>query len=271
MFELVTNQELEYYIIEEFKATDLVNHAFSTRKGGVSEGDFATLNLGFHTGDDQERVVENRKLICDELRINYKEIVAGEQIHSDAIKIVTKADIGKGALDYESSISGTDALITAEKGVALTSYYADCVPIIILDPKQEVVALAHGGWKGTVKKIGQKTVKKMEKEFNSKPKDILVGIGPSIGPCCYEVDEYVVEPLSNNFDYWQDLVAKTDEKGKWKLDLWQTNSRQLQDIGVLEENIISSELCTFCNVDQFYSYRKEDGTTGRMASLIQLK
>ncbi|MBM7624961.1 peptidoglycan editing factor PgeF [Sporohalobacter salinus] len=270
MFELIKGENTEYYIIEEFADTGMVTHAFSTRLGGVSKADFAELNLAFHTEDEEDNIIKNRQRICNELGVDYHNIVAGEQIHSDNIEIITKNDQGRGAFEYQDSISETDALITNEADVILTSYYADCVPIIILDPVKEVAALAHGGWKGTVKKIGQKTVLKMKQEFGSHSEDILVGIGPSIGPCCYEVDDYVIDLLKQSFDYWEELVVKTGDNS-WKLNLWQTNSRQLQDIGVLKENIIISEICTACNVDQFYSYRAEDGATGRMASLIKLK
>ncbi|ADL12388.1 peptidoglycan editing factor PgeF [Acetohalobium arabaticum] len=270
MFKLIEGKKVKYYTIEEFADTDLVTHAFSTRLGGISKGDFAELNLGFHTGDRTENVLKNRQRLCDELEIDYRQLVAGEQVHSDNIEIVTEADRGKGAVEYRDSIPETDALITNQRDVVLTSYYADCVPVIILDPVKEVAALAHGGWKGTVKKIGQKTVLKMKQEFGSEPEDILVGIGPSIGSCCYEVDDYVIKPLSQSVDYWEELVIKTGDNS-WKLDLWQANSRQLQDIGVLKENIIVSEICTACNTDKLYSYRAESGTTGRMASLIKLK
>ncbi|SJZ30757.1 peptidoglycan editing factor PgeF [Selenihalanaerobacter shriftii] len=273
MFKLLKGRNysnLKYYIIEEFAETGLVKHCFSTRLGGVSNQDFISLNLGLHTGDDKNNVLENRKRICNELGVDYEQIVAGEQVHSDAIKIVNRDDIGKGALDYNDSISATDALITNQPGVTLTSYYADCVPIIILDPKQQVVALAHGGWKGTIKKIGQQTVMKMQEVFDSDPVDILVGIGPSIGPCCYEVDEYVINPLRETFDDWQELIEEVGDD-RWKLNLWETNCLQLQEIGVLRKNIVVSEICTSCNTDLLYSYRAEDGTTGRMASLIELR
>lgn len=270
MFRLRQKTDLKYYVIEEFVKTGLVDHAFSTRIGGVSPGDFASLNLGFHTEDDKDNVLQNRKKICDALKIDYSQIIAGEQVHSDNIKVVTEKDRGKGALDYENAIAKTDALITNQAKIALTSYYADCVPIIILDPGQEVIALAHAGWKGTVNKIGQKTILRMQKEFDSCLEDILVGIGPSIGPCCYEVDEHVVAPLRESFNYWEDLLRQTG-KNRWKLDLWETNCRQLQEVGILKENIIASEICTACNTDQFYSYRAENGSTGRMASIIQLK
>lgn len=269
MFKLIEGENIKYYIIEEFADTGLVTHAFCTKLGGVSKGDFAELNLGFHTGDKKENIIKNRQRICNELGVDYHKVVAGEQIHSDNIEIVTKADQGRGAVGYQDSISETDALVTNQAGVTLTSYYADCVPIIILDPVKEVVALAHGGWKGTVKKIGHKTILNLEQEFGSNPEDILVGIGPSIGPCCYEVDDYVINLLKQSFDYWNQLVTKTGDNS-WRFDLWQANSRQVQDIGVLKENIIISELCTACNTDQFYSYRAESGTTGRMASLIKL-
>lgn len=255
-------------IIEEFEETGLVNHGFSTRVGGNSEGPFKTLNLGLKTKDDREKVLKNLEEFCSAANINFQDLVLGDQVHEDGIRVVTDEDKGKGIF-YEKDYSNIDGLITKETGIPIMTFHADCVPLIFLDPVNKVVAASHAGWKGTMLKIGQKTVLKMVERFNSKPKDIMVGIGPSIGKCCYEVSKDVVEKFKTNFTKTSNFVATT-AKDKFILDLWEANSIALKEAGVLDRNIIVSRLCTACDTDLFYSHRKENGFTGRMASVIQL-
>lgn len=261
---------IQWLVFEHFSRYDNLIHSFSTRLGGNSKPPYDSLNLAFHVGDDPEVVIENRKLLCQVLDLNLADLTAGEQIHGDSIKIVTVQDRGCGALSYDNAFRGTDGFITNQTGVVLSSYYADCVPLFIFDPIQRVIALAHGGWKGTVKRIGAKTIRKMIQYFETKPEDCLVGIGPSIGQCCYEVDEKVLAPLKKEFSYWEELVKFKDGQ-RWFLDLWETNRRTFLEIGVKPENIEVSSSCTSCHHDLFFSYRAENGHTGRMASIIALK
>lgn len=260
---------MKYYIIEEFEATGLVEHLFTTKIGGVSQEEYAQLNLGLHVADKKGDILENRRLISEILTYNSKELVAGKQIHSDQIRVVSAQDKGKGALDYESAIEDTDALITNEPEILLTSYYADCTPILILDPVKQAIGLAHAGWKGTVLKIAQKTILKMKEVYQTNPGDVLVGIGPAIGQCCYQVDSRVVEPLKKNFKNWQELIEE-DGEDRWRLNMPLANQIQLEEIGIKPKNIIQSELCTCCNSELFFSYRRDQGKTGRMASMIKL-
>ncbi|AGB40790.1 uncharacterized protein, YfiH family [Halobacteroides halobius DSM 5150] len=270
IFKLKETNGIKYYIIEEFAKTGLVEHAFSTRVGGVSQDEYTSLNLGLHVADDKEAVIENRKQICNLLNSDHQQLVAGKQLHNDRIEIISKEDQGKGALNYDSALDNTDALLTNQKGVLLTSYYADCTPIFLLDPVLEIVGLVHAGWKGTVKKITQQTVLKMKEVYGSKVNNLLVAIGPSIGKCCYKVDEHVLNHLQEQFDDWKVLVKQINAK-EWWLDLSLANRVQLEELGVNPKNIIDSDLCTACNSDLFYSYRRDNGETGRMASLIKLK
>ncbi|GAB6137538.1 peptidoglycan editing factor PgeF [Halanaerobaculum tunisiense] len=270
IFKLQQKDGVKYYIIEEFAATGLVEHAFTTRVGGVSTGEYASLNLGLHVADKKEAVLKNRKQICKVLNSNPQNLVAGKQVHSDQIKLVTAQDKGKGALDYETAVDDTDALLTAESGILLTSYYADCTPIFLLDPESEVVGLVHAGWRGTVEKIAQQTVMKLKEVYGTELNDLLVGVGPAIGKCCYQVDSKVIEPLQKQFSQWQQLVDKVADD-QWKLDLSLANQVQLEEIGVPSKNIIHSNLCTACDSNLFYSHRRDGTRTGRMASLIKLK
>jgi len=259
-----------YYTIPLFEETGLVAHGFSTRLGGVSQGAFTSLNLGTHVGDRLEAVMENRRRLCTVLGMNALQIVAAKQVHGDHVHVAAAADCGRGALAYESALEDTDALVTNEPGVPLSTYYADCVPVYFLDPVQRAIGLAHAGWKGTVLQIGRKTLEKMSREFGTKPEDCLVGIAPSIGPCCYEVDERVVEKVKRSFAFWSELV-KPQGQGKWRLDLWEANRRQLMEAGVNERNIAVAALCTSCRNGLFFSYRVDGGITGRLGAYLMLK
>lgn len=267
-FKLNYKGKLAYLTIPSFEETELVQHGFSTRLGGVSQLPYQSLNLGFKREENRANVIENYRLFCDALGINPENLVASDQVHKDHIHVATFMDRGKGIFK-SSDIKSIDALITRDRQVALVTYYADCVPLFFLDIKTPAVGLAHAGWRGTVRKIGQKTVLKMMKEFGSLPENILVGIGPCIKSCCYEVDEPVVEVIKKAFTYWDELILET-ETGKWMLDLVLTNKKQLEEVGISPQNITESGFCTSCNNDLFFSYRKEKGKTGSLAAVIQL-
>lgn len=266
----VVKNRLNFYISPLFEATGLVTHGFTTRGGGAGVGAYSSLNTAFNVGDEPDCVRKNRILICNALGIDPDKIVAGRQVHGDRVEVVDGSDQRRGAWAFEDALPNVDALVTAVPGLPLSSYYADCVPIFLLDPVRRVVALAHAGWKGTVAKIGLKTVQKMSAIFGTDPKDCLSGIGPSIGPCCYEIDQGVLDQIKCSFSYWTDLVVPV-HPGKRHLDLWQANYRTLVDAGLQKNNIDTACICTSCRNDLFFSYRAQGGTTGRMASLIMLK
>lgn len=262
--------DFKVYIFSHFEASGAVVHAFTTRSGGVSTGPFSSLNMAFHVGDTALSVRVNRALACGALGINPACLVAGRQVHGSGIGVVGECDRGRGALSDEDSLPDQDALVTGDTGVPLSSYYADCVPVFLLDPVRKVVALAHAGWKGTVLKISQKVVRKMTEVYGTDPKDCLAGIGPSIGPCCYEVDGHVIGPLRKSFLGWRELT-RAASPGKWRLDLWEANRHTLLEAGLQDKNIITARICTSCHNDLFFSYRAQGGTAGRMASFIMLK
>lgn len=268
-FSLETRGSIPVYTIPQFTATGLVTHGFTTRDGGISSGCYRSLNLGLHVGDDPRSVVENRRLVCQSLGMDFTKLVAACQVHGDQVTVVTEEHLGRGNSSMEDALPAVDGLVTNLPGVPLSSYYADCVPLFFLDPVKRVVALAHAGWKGTVARIGAKTVEKMQSHFGCAPGDILAAIGPSIGPCCYAVDQPVVEKLST-FKQWQSLVT-LQQPGQWLWDLWATNKQVLQQAGIREENITVAGICTACNQHRFFSHRASGGQTGRMASLIMLK
>ncbi|MDU2066753.1 MAG: peptidoglycan editing factor PgeF, partial [Sporomusaceae bacterium] len=239
-----------------------IRHGFSTRLGGTSDKPYRALNLGLHTGDQKQSVVANRRRFFQAIGLPMKRAVTAQQVHGAQIAIVTDQEAGMGMEVYDEALAKTDALITNVSNLPLFLCYADCVPVLIADPKEKVVAVVHAGWKGTVAKIAQKTVETMSESFGSKPENCLVGIAPSIGSCCYEVDDTVFFELQRAFSWWGRVIQPHGKK--WFLDLWQANVQQLVDAGVPKEQIVVSGQCTSCHQDLFYSHRAEHGQTGRM-------
>ncbi|CZT55453.1 Laccase domain protein YfiH [Eubacteriaceae bacterium CHKCI005] len=258
---------LHFPMLEEVEG---ISHAFSTRLGGVSQGIFSSMNLSFGRGDSDENVRENYRRICAANGFDPEGLVASDQDHHTNIRIVTAEDKGKGIWrpkDYQS----VDAVVTQEPGITLVTYYADCVPLFFVDPVKRVVALAHAGWRGTVGRIGEVTVRKMEEAFGCRPQDLLAAVGPSIGPCCYEVDEPVYQQFAAlNLKDGARWMPESGG-GKYKLDLWNINRQILSDAGVMPEHIQMAELCTCCNPDQLFSHRASHGQRGGMAAFLQIR
>ena len=253
---------------------DLVTHAVSTRLGGVSKRPFDSLNLALHVGDEPADVLTNRKKFLLPLGFTLNDIVTPNQVHGDRIVRVNEDYRGCGCANYADSIPETDALITDTPNLPLMLCFADCVPIFFVDVENCAVGLAHGGWKGTLKKIAAKTLLKMQDEFGTRPQDCLIGIAPSIGSCCYEVGGEVVDKCKAAFpDNHDELLIERD--GKIFFDLRRANVIQLLEVGVPEENIDVSLHCTCCESSWYFSYRaaQKQGLdrTGRIAALIALK
>ncbi|KAB3538574.1 peptidoglycan editing factor PgeF [Alkaliphilus pronyensis] len=267
-YRIIEKNNVKYLSFDAFEKLGFIKHGFSTRVGGVSTETYHSMNLGRKTADDPLNVIENTKRFCEATGININRVVTTDQVHEDSIRIVTDADI-KDRFSLISDIKKIDGLITKQAGIPLMSFYADCVPLFFVDTKEKVVGLAHAGWRGTVLKIGKKTIAKMIETYNTKPENVIVIIGPSIGKCCYEVSHEVIERFNINFTDTSNFVVSKD-KGKYMLDLWMANRLALKEIGVLNRNIITSNICTGCNLQLFYSHRKEGKYTGRMASIIEL-
>jgi hypothetical protein len=271
MFNLVYSKNGLWYGKFSSLPDDMVIQAITARYGGVSKNEFFSLNPAMHNGDDLKSVIKNRKIIAESLNIPADKFVTADQVHGDSIYRVTAEDAGRGAYSYADSIPKTDALITNERAVPLMMFFADCVPVMLLDTKNKAIGICHAGWRGTVAKIPYKTVRKMTEEFGSNPEDIQAAIAPSIGPCCYEVDRQVEEKISDSFKEKAPLLLKARGNGKWLLDLWQANKFSLMEAGLSEENIAVSRICTSCNAKIFYSYRADKGKTGRLAAILCLK
>jgi len=220
------------------------------------------FSLALHTNENPSEIIKNRDFFSKKFP-NMHFIVAN-QTHSANIEIITKQDT-QGWISLESAIEECDALITNQKNIMLTILTADCVPILLFDKKQNVIAVVHAGWKGTEKRIVYKTIDKMKEIFDSNPKDILASIAPSIGKCCYEVDWNVAKHFKN-------IENAYENRGEKKmLDLPYINKLQLLQAGLDEHHIELSNICTACEVEKYFSYRKEKGCSGRFMSMISLK
>jgi YfiH family protein len=268
-FKINKKDSLVYLTIPAFESTGMVKHCFTTRQGGVSEGIYSNLNTSLIKEDKRENVIENLNRVCSAIGIDYTKLVFSDQVHGDTVRVVTKADIGKGITET-SDIKMVDALITNEVGVPIITFYADCVPVFILDPVHKAVGLAHSGWKGTTLKIAVKTLEKMAKEYGTKPEDCLIGIGPSIEKKCFEIREDAAVLFKQSFSYWQKFMEKVDEE-HYIADLWLAVKLMLIEEGIKEENITTSGLCTYCNEELFFSHRRDKGKTGSLSAIIELK
>ena len=254
-----------------FNQTDMVKHGFSTRLGGVSTGIYASMNLGQSRGDDPEKVQRNYRIIADTIGVSTEWMVCSDQTHTTNVKVVTKEDAGKGLLqpkDYQD----IDGLITNVPGLCLVTYYADCVPLLFLDPVQKVIASSHSGWRGTVGHMGEITIQKMQSEFGCRPEHILAAIGPSICQDCYEVSEDVIQQFQQAFpeNIWADLYYRK-ENGKYQLNLWKANEWILLNSGILPEHLAVTNLCTCCNSGLLFSHRASHGKRGTLAAFLALK
>jgi YfiH family protein len=258
-------------------------HGFSTRPGGTSvlEGK-KTLNLGFMEWDSRKAVTENRRLFQSAVAAKDSALLPLKQIHSDVVHLFLSpaADPPRG-----------DASLTNTPGPLLGVQTADCVPILLVDPKKHVVAAVHAGWRGTLARIAQKTIGRMQLEFGCKPADLLAALGPSIGPCCYEVGVELVTKFTAQFadaHHYFDEPRTGDEPNpiQWlnmappghqpppksvHLDLRKANRSQLIASGLRPNHIYSTDLCTACRSDLFFSYRREGPLSGRLMSVVGIR
>ena len=259
-----------YLSFPMLRDTGLVTEGFSTRLGGVSEGCFSSLNLSFDRGDDRAAVAENFRRMGEALGIRCEDMVLSQQTHTTNIRIVTDEDRGKG-ITRERDYTDIDGLITNVPGICLVTTYADCVPLYFLDPVKKVIALSHSGWRGTVGKIGKKTVELMHEEFGSEPADILAAIGPSVCQDCYEVSADVTDRFREVFDRsaWDELFYEKPD-GKYQLDLWKANEKIFLESGIRKDHIAVTNVCTHCNSGILYSHRAMGDRRGNLCAFLAL-
>lgn len=258
---IVTNSNgLSCYQFSSLISTS-VEHGIFTRHGGISPSPYASLNLGGTSGDEPNNIIENRKRVFDFFNRPVNSIFDVWQVHGNEVINTERPR------PLDGKHLPADGIITRSKDVTLLMRFADCVPILIFDPINNAIGLVHAGWQGTVKRVVQKTINRMQSEFHSQPQDLLVGIGPSIGPDHYVVGAEVTNIVKDSLGEIADKVISV-RKSKTYFDLWLANTFLLNEIGV--HQIEGSGLCTMCHNEDWYSYRKEGQKSGRFAVLIGL-
>lgn len=260
--------DLEYLIFPNLEDTGVVEHLFTTRTGGVSKGVCATMNLSFSRGDDPEAVRENYRRIGAVLGVMPDHMVASRQTHTTNIHLVTEENLGNG-ITRPSVYEDIDGLATDQPGIALVTYYADCVPLYFVDPVHRAIGLAHSGWRGTVSRMGEHMVHFMQEHFQSRPEELVTAIGPSICVDCYEISEEVAEQFRCGFP--GNVLKKGKMPGKYQLDLWEANRSILLKAGVLPEHLAVTDVCTCHNPEYLFSHRASHGQRGNLAAFLMLK
>ena len=244
-------------------------HAFSTRVGGVSTGCYASMDLGFHEGE--ETAFENYRRFAGALGFDWKKSVLSDQTHTTNVRVVTAEDAGKGLIkpkDYHD----IDGLVTAEPGLALFTFYADCVPLYLADTKNHVIGLSHSGWRGTVNRMGEHTLRVMKEQFGTDPAFVRAAIGPSICGDCYEVGPELKEEFEKSFGAAAAAGFFRPGKGDRQfLDLWKANHYVLREAGVPEENISVTDICTKCNSELLFSHRVTGRQRGSLAAVMMIR
>ncbi|MCX6237825.1 MAG: peptidoglycan editing factor PgeF [Bacteroidia bacterium] len=263
----VVKKELSVLQFANLSGFSELLHFSTTRVGGFSTNNYSSLNLGFNSGDLPENVVGNRIKLCVVNGINPDRLVFPKQTHTATVKTITSLFFNLDKEDQKRFLNETDAVITDLQGVCIAVKTADCVPILLFDPKQKVVAAVHAGWRGTVQNIVSMTIHKMVEEFGCEPSSLFAGIGPSISPEIYEVGEEVWKQFTPEF-YHSTNPAKADKR---LLDLWSANYQQMVFSGVPVTHIEVARICTWSDPVRFFSARRDGVRTGRMATGIMLR
>jgi len=253
-------QEQPLLALAEWRHESGVSAGFTTRFAG---------NTALHVGDDPAAVIARRQAIAGEIGWPFEAWTCGEQVHGARVRVVRREDAGSGRRDRTSAFADTDALITNEPDILLVQFFADCVPLYFHDPISGAIGLAHAGWKGAVADIAGQTVRSMSEAFGVQPARLRAAIGPSIGPCCYEVDDAVIRHIRQIPG--AERVLSPSRPGKEMLDLKELNRHFMILAGIMPDRIELSSWCTGCRTDIFFSHRKEDGRTGRMMSFLGRK
>jgi len=247
-----------------------VVHGITTRHGGVSQGPFATLNLSYSVGDAAAAVTENRRRAATALGFALSSMVAAYQVHGRHVALVGHAQRGCGALEPGTAIPACDGLLTQEPGVTLFLRFADCTPIILVDPVRRAIGLGHAGWRGAVQDMPSALVHAMEDAFGSRPSDLLAALGPAIGPCCYRVGDDVATAVQALVGDRQAILQPRGDAG-WFLDLNGLNHLLLVQAGVPPSSIATADLCTACHRHEFFSHRGDGGQSGRFGVFLALQ
>jgi hypothetical protein len=258
---------LKFPILDE---TGLVEHCFTTRYGGVSEGEFSSLNLSYTRGDDKAAVDENFRRLANAIGVTVNDFVFSDQTHTTNVLRVGKEDRGSGIM-RPRPYHDVDGLITDEPQVVLATFFADCVPLYFVDVKRKAIGMSHSGWRGTVGRMGAKTLEAMAREFGTDPADVVAAVGPSICRDCYEISDDVAKVFMETFPAQHHAFLEEKGGGKYQLDLWKCNELILLDAGILPEHLAVTDICTCCNPTHLFSHRASKGRRGNLGAFLYLK
>lgn len=264
--------EIPYFYFPLLKQTGLVNHGFSTRLGGVSSGEFSTMNFNLTRGDALDNVEENFRRFCGTIGCDWEKAIMTYQTHTVNVRVVTEDMVPAGrTLMGKKPFADVDGLITDVPGAVLITSFADCVPLYFLDPVRRVIGLSHSGWRGTVNRMGTVTIDKMTETYGCRPEEILACVGPSICQDCYEVGEEVAEKFRASFSEKEaDLILRKNDAGKYQLDLWKANELILTNAGIRSDHLAVTNVCTCCNPDLLFSHRFTKGRRGNLCAFLSL-
>lgn len=265
--------EVPFFYFPLLQDTGMVHHGFSTRLGGVSSGEFASMNFNLTRGDDPANVEENFRRFCGAIGCDWDKAVLSHQTHTVNVQVVTEDMVTPGrTLMEKQPFSDVDGLITDVPEAVLVTSFADCVPLYFLDPVRRVIGLSHSGRRGTVNRMGAVTVDRMKETYGCRPEEILACVGPSICRDCYEVGPEVAEEFRAVFPAQEaDLILRENEAGKYQLDLWKANELILLHAGVLEAHMAVTNVCTCCNPELLFSHRYTKGRRGNLSAFLSLR
>jgi YfiH family protein len=265
MNKLITKNNLQYLENKVLKELGF-QVIFTTRNGGFSDPPYDELNLGFHTDDKNSKVLKNRKKLFETLDYNPENIIFSEQIHSNKIKMVDTSYKKKGVFSYNTAVPNIDGMVSTDKSLILGGLFADCVPIYIIDKNKGYFSLVHSGWKGTFGNIITVSIGYFINNLESKIDDLIVIIGPAISKDVYEIDQNLANKFKEKFEFDQLYLTKYNDN--FYLDLKELNKQLALNYGIDNSNIYVTDYCTYKDKNLFYSYRRDEGKTGRMAALI---
>ncbi len=266
MFSISKKDSISYLQAAIFGECDFLIHAFCARQGGVSQDEYASLNMSFNEGDEEYSVLQNWGKLAAAFAIPLEQFLVVNQVHGDEIFVIKP----HGSYFSSRSELNYDAIVTNRTNLAICIKTADCVPVFFVDRVKKIIAVTHAGWRSTALNISAKVIGLMQNQYGSSLQNILVAIGPSIGKCCYQVDSAVADAFRGQKNH-EIYLLPAAVRNKWILDLPEANRRQILDCGVPEKNIETSGFCTSCRQDIFFSHRGSGGITGRQINFMMIK
>ncbi len=262
--------ELPYFGFDAFLELSFIKHMFTARRGGVSQGYYKSLNLKSGLSDPETNVRENFNRVAGAMGCSAEDLVLTDQTHTARVIAVGESDRGAGLIK-ERGYHDVDGLVTDTRGLVLSVFSADCLPLIFADSVKKCIGAAHSGWRGSVKKIALNTIKAMQENYGSDPADIICGIGPAICGNCYEVSDEVAREFEAVFPDKADQILRRNRPGHFLLDLKRAVAITMEEAGVRKENIHISDICTCENPDLLFSHRASHGKRGVQGAFIMIR